>query len=77
MATLRAQAHEEGLSIARMLNRVLRAGLEALCRSENPQEIYRETTFPMGRPRVELDKAPALATALEDEEVLRKMALRK
>jgi hypothetical protein len=31
----------------------------------------------MGVPRVDLDKALALAAELEDEEILRKMALRK
>ena len=77
MTKLRARAQGEGLSITRMLNRVLRAGLEALSRSGDQQEIYRETTFSMGRPRVDLDKALALAAALEEEEVLRKMALRK
>ena len=31
----------------------------------------------MGRPTVDLDKALALAARLEDEEILRKLALRK
>ena len=77
MTAIRSQAHGEGLSITRMLNRVVRAGLEALDRREDQQEIYEQRTFRMGRPRFDLDKALALATTLEDEEILRKMSLRK
>ncbi|MDE0368202.1 MAG: antitoxin [Gammaproteobacteria bacterium] len=77
MTAIRSQAQGEGLSITRMLNRVVRAGLEALDRNEDQQEIYRQKTFCMGRPRVDLDKALGLAAALEDEEILRKMSLRK
>ena len=77
MTAIRSQAQGEGLSITRMLNRVVRAGLEALDRSGGQQEIYRQKTFRMGPPSVDLDKALALAAALEDEEVLRKMSLRK
>lgn len=77
MTAVKSQAQEQGLSITRMLNRVVRAGLEALSRSTDDREIYREKTFRMGRPHVDLDKALALAAALEDEEVLRKMSLRK
>lgn len=77
MTAIRSQAQGEGLSITRMLNRVVRVGLEVLERSGDRQEIYRQKTFRMGRPRVDLDKALALAAALEDEEVLRKMSLRK
>ena len=77
MTAIRSQAQGEGLSITRMLNRVVRAGLEALDRNEQQQEIYRQKTFRMGHPRVDLDKALALAAALEDEEVRRKMSLRK
>ena len=77
LTTLRSRAQGEGLSITRMLDRVLRAGLEALSRSEDKPEIYRETTFPMGSPHANLDKSLASAAALEDDEVLRWMSLRK
>ncbi|MCY4212746.1 MAG: hypothetical protein OXF68_03875 [Gammaproteobacteria bacterium] len=77
MTAIRLQAQGEGLSITKMLNRVVRAGLEALDRSENQKEVYRQKTFRMGPPHVGLGKALALAAALEDEEVLRKISLRK
>ena len=70
MTAIRSQAQREGLSITRMLNRVVRAGLEVLERSGNQQETYRQKTFRMGRPRVDVDKALALAADLEDEEIL-------
>ncbi len=42
-----------------------------------PRRRYREQTQAMGAPSVRLDKALALAAALEDEEIVRKMKLRK
>ncbi len=39
MTAIRLQAQGEGLSITKMLNRVVRAGLEALDRSENQKEV--------------------------------------
>ena len=77
MTVLRARAQAEGLSLTRMLNRTLRAGLAASVRSRKERERYEETTVRMGRPRFDLDKALALASELEDEEILRKTALRK
>ena len=77
MTALRAHARAEGLSLTRMLNRLLRAGLAASVRSRSERERYEEATVRMGRPRFGLDKALALASDLEDEEIIRKTALRK
>ena len=77
MTALRARAQAEGLSLTRMLNRLLRAGLAASVRSCKERKRYEEATVRMGRPRFDLDKALALATDLEDEETIRKTALRK
>ena len=77
MTALRARAQAEGLSLTRMLNRTLRAGLAASVRSRNECERYEEATARMGRPRFDLDKALALASGLEDGEIIRKTALRK
>jgi len=38
---------------------------------------FRTTTFAMGKPAVPIDKALRLAAELEDEEIIRKLALRK
>ena len=74
MATLRSWAQGEGLSITKMHDRALWAGLEALSRSEDKPEIYRETTFLTGSSHADLDKSLALAAAPENDEVLRKMS---
>ena len=58
-----------------MLNRVLRAGLRASQRRTTAQ--HKQATFAMGAPRIDLEKALTLAAALEDEESVRELALRK
>ncbi len=76
MAALRARSEDEGLTMTRMLNRLLRSGLGAQS-SDARRSRYREETARLGRPRVDLDKALALASALDDEEILRRLSLRK
>ena len=77
MQLLKERAHREGVSLARLINRVLRHGLEALKRPSAPSRSYREKTFRMGEPKVPLDKALALAASLEDQEIMEKLARRK
>ena len=74
MAELKSLARIERMSVTRTLDRVIRVGLEASSRPCEERERYEEATAQMGRPRVGIDKALALATALEDEEVIRKMS---
>ena len=75
MMELKERARRENLSQTRMLNRLLREGIEASRGRHAKRVRYRETTVAMGTPRVDLDKALALAADFEDEEILRKMAL--
>ena len=77
MVELKRRAHDAGVSLTRMLNRTLRAGLTAAERRRARPRPYRQRTVAMGRPLADLDKALALAADLEDEEVARKLALRK
>ena len=77
MIAVKARARGEGTSMTRMLNRVIRTGLEAMSEDAGEREYYREETFAMGRARLDLDKALALAAGLEDEEILRKVSVRK
>lgn len=60
-----------------MLKRTLRAGLKACGARRRKRRPYREQAHSLGAPRVGLDKALALAAALEDEEILRELTLRK
>jgi hypothetical protein len=72
---LKAQARRENVSLTRLLNRALRAGLQAARAPKGP--AHRERAQAMGKPRVALDKALAVAASLEDAEVVRELALRK
>ena len=77
MAELKEWAHRENVSQTRLLNRLLREGMKALREKRSSKTPYKETTIAMGSPRIDLDKALALAAELEDEEILRKMSLKK
>lgn len=74
-ALLRKAMRERGLSFKQALNEAVRAGLAA---RPSPRR-YRARTFDMGMPApgIDLDKAIALAAALEDEEIIRKMSMGK
>ncbi len=74
---LKAEARKEKVSLTRLLNRTLKAGLHASTAGRPKRPPYRERVHAFGAPRVPLDKALALAAVLEDEEIMRKLALRK
>jgi hypothetical protein len=74
---LRSRAAASSTSVTRVLNDVVRAGLLAGRRKAPKRPTYREATFSMGAPRLDLRKALAVASALEDEELVRKSMLRK
>jgi len=74
---LKAQARKEKVSLTRLLNRALKAGLAAGGARRRAQPVYREDVHAMGVPRLALDKAFALAATLEDEEIVRELTLRK
>lgn len=74
---IKARAARDDVSMTRMLNRVIREGLEAVARHTGRPKRYVERPVSMGSPRLEVDKAMLLAAGLEDEETLRKLALRK
>ena len=73
---LKEKARRENSSLTQIVNRVLRSGLDASRRPARRRR-HHEKTFSMGRPSEDLRKALALAARLEDEETLRKLALRK
>ena len=73
MTELKLRARRESVSLTRMLNIALRAGL----REHGARPRYREQPAFLGVPRIDLDKATALAAGLEEEELLRKLAEHK
>lgn len=74
---LKALATKEDAPLTRVLNRTLRAGLEASRAPARRRKPYSEKTSAMGQPRIDPGKALAAAAGLEDEEILRKLTLRK
>ncbi len=74
---LRALAHKNGVSLTRVANDVLRAGLDRRAVPSAGRRRYREEVADLGEPRVDLDHALRLAARLEDEETLRKLGQRK
>jgi hypothetical protein len=77
MRDLRERAHREGTSLAKLINRLLQQAMRATREESAPVPPFREKTFPMGEPRLNLDKAIGLAASLEDEEVREELARRK
>ena len=77
LLALKEQARQEKSPLNRLLNRLLRRGLEAAGRHAKRSVRHREKVHAMGEPQVNLDRALALAAALEDEQVLAKLAARK
>ena len=75
-AELKEMAHRSGLPFKRVVNQMLRAGMDA-ARRPGPKGKVRVKTFSLGLPSAPLDRALQLAAALEDEEIVRKLRLRK
>ena len=73
MLELKQRARDESVS----LNRTLRAGRFRAQPRGGGAAPFRQQRVAMGRPRVDIDKALALAARFEDEEVARKLSLRK
>ncbi len=70
-ALVRRAMQDRKLSFKQALNEAIRAGLA-------PAGAPFETpVFPMGDPKIALDKALAVAGRLEDEELVRRLATRK
>ena len=73
---LKARASAEKVSLTRIINRVIKAGLASGGAPRRPRRPYRERVHAMGAPRLALDKALALAAVLEDDEIARELATR-
>jgi len=73
---LRLEAHRRGVSFKDLLQGLIRRGLQERPANRVP---YRVPSRAMGKPdsRIRLDKALAIASALEDEEITRELSLRK
>jgi hypothetical protein len=73
---LRAEAQRRGVSFKDLLQGLIRRGLQDL---PAKRATYRVPVRSLGTPdqHIRLDKALALASALEDDEIVRELRLRK
>ena len=74
-AKLRRIARERGVSFKDALNATLRAGIGSDSGAARPYRL-RVRALKL-RPGIDLDRALRMATTLEDEEIVRKLELRK
>jgi hypothetical protein len=71
-AIVRRLMRERKLTFKQAVNEAIRRG------STRPTRATARTrTFEMGEPRIDIDKALRIAADLEDDEIIRKLALRK
>ena len=68
-ALLKQRMRERGLSFKRALNEAVRAGLK---QARAPVPPFKQRTVRMGRPKMDLTKALALAGELEDQQRVRR-----
>ena len=71
-AIVRRLMRKRGLTFKQAVNEAIRAGA-----SPDPRRRFRTRAFDMGQPTLPLDKAVRLASELEDEELIRRLAARK
>ena len=74
-ALIRAVMKERGISFKEALNSAVRAGLT---QSKQRRRYFVQKSFSLGREQnFRWDKALEIAAAIEDEELIRKLSLRK
>jgi len=76
MLALKKRSVEKGLTLKEMINRTLRSGFQVEDRAE-PAERYECPEYSMGKSYFNLDKALSVADSLENEELIRKVRLKK
>jgi len=77
MRRIREKAEEAGISLKDAINSALRRGVEGIGRPSAGQS-FTCRTYSLGHPpRADLDRALDLAGRLEEEEIARKLELRK
>jgi hypothetical protein len=76
-ARLKRLSRERGISFKEAVNSSLRAGLEPTGDRVSPDRYVLPTYSMRVRPGIDLDRARLLDAAIEDDEIMRKVALRK
>ena len=76
LEALKARAENEGTSLTRALNAVLRQGLK-VANESRAKERFVQRTVSLGGATFDVDKALSVSASLEDEAVVAKLAMRK
>ena len=77
MRKLKKEAHDSGKPLKKVVNTTLEIGLRHLHKTPKSRK-YKLKTYAMGLPQgINLDKALQIASGLENEEILRKLTVRK
>jgi hypothetical protein len=71
LRALKERARHEKTTLTRIVNVLLRRGISASGEANRRKRPYREKTFSMGCPQVDMTKALLLAAQLEDEETIK------
>jgi hypothetical protein len=74
---LRRVMRERGEPFKQVLNNAVRAGLRVDVRQQAAEKPFRQRTFSMGKPLVDLTKALALADQIGDAAMIAKMRGRR
>ncbi len=76
MQKLKDEAHKSGVPLKQVVNTTLEIGLRNL--HQKQRQKYKLKTFSMGSPLVvDIDKALQVASKMEDDEIIRKLEIRK
>jgi len=73
---LKKRAKQEDASLTQQVNQAIRRGLEPDSAKKRVPR-FKQKTYAMGTAKFNVDKALAFAAELEDEEIMRKLALGK
>ncbi len=74
---LKVAAQERGASFTQVLNDAVREGLRAQGKARSADQAFRQRTFKLGSPLVDLTKANQLADELGDAEVIARWRARQ
>jgi hypothetical protein len=75
LQVLKERARREKTTLTKIVNILLRRGISTSGDGNRRKRPYREKTFSMGRPAVDMTKALALAAQLEDEQTIKQLKL--
>jgi len=68
---LKRRASQKGVTLSEVVSLALRQSLAA---EERPRHVFRQKTHDLGQPSFDVTKANAVAAAMEDEALLRRVA---